>query len=253
MTLCPNCHAEATEGAMLEKEQRELKAHPYNIEKGFVEGKLKFNQKTPVVNIGTCQILGETDFFLVDGESLLSLSVNHGSLELSLNLYDKEDHQVVVIKDNEWISGDPLPWDLESRFQWLRIRRKLRDIELEIDASKTPIDLRADLWRKKQNFLLKPREILFNGVVQNTGFRDLCLVGLQLEANTNKKTFSFGPDPRYGSGSIVSHKDVKERVKQGLLAWKKLVCEHDFETVRDRKRYQVLICHKCGKKEKIWK
>lgn len=253
MLLCPTHHHEATVGAMLEKEQRFLKAHPYNIERGFIEGKLKINQNTPVINIGTNQFIGCRDFLLVDGEDLLSIGIDEGRLELSMKLYDQKDHLVVEIERNEWISGNPLPWDLESKFQWLRIRRKLRDIELEIDARKYPIDIRADMWRKGQNFQLRPDEILFNGVVKKAGFINLCLVALRLEADTSKLTFSIVPDPRFGSGNLVSHHNIKERVKMGLRAWEELSCKHEFVTVIDRKKYTVMKCTQCGKIKKTWK
>ena len=251
--LCPIHHHEATVGAMLEEEQRFYKANPYNIEKGFVEGKLKINQETPVVNIGTNQFIGDGDFLLVDGENLLATEINNGRLELSMKLYDQKDNLVAEIKRNEWISGDPLPWDLESKFQWLRIRRKLRDIELEIDARKYPIGIRADMWRNGQNFQLNANEILFNGVRKNIGFINLCFVALRLEADTSKQTFSIVPDPRFGSGHFVSHHDVNERVKMGLLAWEELICEHEFVMIIDRKKYTVKECRKCKKIEKIWK
>ena len=253
MLLCPIHHHEATVGAMLEEEQRFFKENPYNIEKEFVEGKLKINQETPVVNVGTNQFVGDGNFILVDGENLLSIEINEGRLELSMKLYDPKDNLVAKIKSNEWISGDPLPWDLESKFQWLRIRRKLRDIALEIDAREYPIDVCADMWRKGQNFQLNPSEILFNGVVKNAGLRNLCLVALKLEADTSKQTYSIVPDPRFGSGKLVSHHDVKERVKMGLLAWKELICEHEFVTVIDRKKYTVMECSICGKIKKTWK
>jgi hypothetical protein len=252
MLLCPIHHHEATEGAMLEGEQRFLKARPYNVEREFVEGALKINQSTPVVNVGTNQFIGNGDFLLVDGENLLSIEIENGRLELSMKLYDQKDSLVAEIKRNEWISGDPLPFDLELRFQWLRIRRKLRDIELEIDASKYPIDIRADMWRNGQNFQLNPNEILFNGVVKNAGFLNLCLVALRLEADTNKQTFSIVPAPRFGSGNLVSHPNVQERVKMGLLAWEELSCKHEFLTIISRKKYTVMKCSKCGKIKKTW-
>ena len=125
MLLCPNHHTEATEGAMLEEEQRHYKTHPFNIENGFVEGTLKVNQITPAVLIAT-NTFGDGDFFIVDDESLLSIEIYEGKLELSMKLYDENDNLLAEIERNEWISGDPLPWDIESRYQWLRIRRRQR-------------------------------------------------------------------------------------------------------------------------------
>lgn len=253
MLLCPIHHLEATVGAMLEKEQRAYKANPYNIEKGFAEGCLKINQESPVVTIGTNQFVGDGNFILVDGENLLSIEINEGRLELSMKLYDKKDNLVAEVKRNEWISGNPLPWDLESKFQWLRIRRKLRDIELEIDARKYPIDIRADMWRKGQNFQLNPNILLFNGVVKHTGLRNLCLVALQLEADTSKQKFNIVPDPRFGKGHFVGESDIRKRVKMGLRVWEILTCKHEFTTIVDKKRYIVKECTRCKKIEKIWK
>lgn len=253
MLLCPTHHHEATVGAMLKEEQRRYKEHPYNIERGFVEGQLKINQKTPVVNIGSNQFIGNGDFLLVDGENLLSIQVNKGRVELSIKLHDQKDNLVVEIKRNEWVSGNPLPWDLESKFQWIRIRRKLRDIGLEVDARKYPIDVRADMWRKGQNFQLKPNEVLFNGVKTNVGFKNLCFVALRLEANTSKQTFSIVPDPRFGSGHLVALPNLRKRIRVGLLAWEKLSCKHEFVNIIDRKKYTVTKCSKCGKIEKTWK
>ena len=109
------------------------------------------------------------------------------------------------------------------------------------------------MWRKGQNFQLNPNEILFNGVAKNVGVINLCLVALRLEADTLKKTFSIVPDPRFGSGSLVSHPNIRERIKRGLLAWEKLSCKHEFVTIIDRKKYTVKKCGKCGKIKKIWK
>lgn len=254
MLLCPfPCHYEATHKVMSKEKQRSYKANPYNIEKGFVEGKLKINQKAPVVNIGTNQLIGDGNFILMDGENLLSIEINEGRLELSMKLYDQKDNLVARIKCNEWISGDPLPLDLESKFQWLRIRRKPRDIALEIDARRYPIDIRAKMWRHGQDFQLNPDQILFNGVVTHVGFSNICFVATQLGIDTSKKTFTISPDPRFGQWHVITNPDIKERVKMGLRAWEELTCEHEFVTILNRKKYVVKECSKCKKIEKIWK
>jgi len=221
MILCPICHHEATV-AMTEEEQRFYKLHPFNIERGYVEGKLKVNQKLPVVVVGTNQFVGEGDFILVDQESLLSLKVNSGRLELSVQLYDSNDQLLAYIENNEWISEDPMPWDLESSFQQLKIRHKLRNIALEIDVRRFPIEIRADLWRKGQNFQLNPHQILFNGKVQNVGFINLCFVAMKLVADTSSKQFRLEPDPHFSRGVLVSWPDLRERIERGLRTWEQL-------------------------------
>ena len=223
MILCPICHHEATVGAMLIDEQRTYKSHPNNIMNGYVEGKLKITQKALAISMGTNQFIGDGNFILVDQEELLSISLNDsGMVELSIHLYDSDEKLLVNIECNEWISGDPFPWDIESSFQWIKLRQKLGSIALEIDARKYPIEIRADLWRKGQNFQLGASGILFNGVLQNIGFEDLCFVGLHLNADTSDKKVSVEPDSRYGGGIYVSLSDAQERIRKGLESWEQL-------------------------------
>lgn len=146
MLLCPNHHWEATSRAMTREEQLHHKLNPINIEKDRVQGLLKINQKVPVVTLGTNQIIGEGDFILIDNESLLSLSVKSGVLEISTKLFDPAGQLIAKVENNEWISGDPFPWDLQSDYQWLTIHHKRRAIALEIDATVFPLRLRANLW-----------------------------------------------------------------------------------------------------------
>jgi hypothetical protein len=252
MLLCPIHHHEATVGAMLEEEQWNYKKNRYNIENGFVQGQLKVNQTTPVVNIGNSQFIGTGDFLVVDGENLLSLQINEGKLEVSIKLYDQNDVLVADIQNNEWISGNPLPWDIEASFQLLKIRRKHRDFEFFLDARAEPIDIRADMYRKKQNFQLRSNEIFFNGVKTHITLSNFCYVALRLEADTTNDSFSIAPDSRFGKGIFVSYPNTKERIRRGLLAWKELSCEHEFDTIVKKVKYTVLKCNKCGKISKLW-
>jgi len=254
MLLCPTHHHEATVGAMLEEEQRSYKANPYNIEKGFVEGKLKVNQKTPVINTGAVQLIGDGHFILIDGEDLLSIEINEGKLEISIKLYDQKDNLVAEIQRNEWISGNPLPWDLESEFQWLRLRRKARDIEPEINAKKSPINLRADMWRHGENFLLTPKELKFmSSSGGSVTLEELCFVNMRLEVDTAKKTFKMAPNPRFDEWGFISEPNVDKRIRKGLEKWEVISCRHELVTIIDRKKYAVRKCSKCGKIDKIWK
>jgi hypothetical protein len=223
MILCPLCHSEATLGAMTEEEQRRYKSHPHNLTKGYVDGKLKVNQDFCAIIMGENQFVGDGSFLQIDGAPLLVLELSpEGQLQLSVNLYDEQDNLLALIEKNEWISGDPLPWDLESRFQFLKIRKKLGGIALEIDARTEPIQIRADLWRKQQNIRLDPQAILINGVVKNVSSIDLCFVGLRLVIDTKSNSLVLQPDPRYGEGMFVSWPDVDERMRRGRAAWLEL-------------------------------
>ena len=115
MILCPNHHREATEGAMDHDEQLLLKQNPHNILNNWLKGYLKINRTVPVIAIGLSLIIGEGDIIQIDSESLLSLFINEGRLEISLKLYDKSDRLVFHVERNEWMSGDPFPWDMEAK------------------------------------------------------------------------------------------------------------------------------------------
>jgi hypothetical protein len=252
MLLCPICHHEATVGAMLQDEQFFHKKNPKNIKEGRVEGNLKINHVAPAVTLGANQFIGTGALLIVDGESLLSLDVVENRLEVSMKLYDQNDNLVISIVRNEWTSGDPLPWDLEASFQWLRIKRKVGNISLSIDARKYPMEIVGDLWRKGQNFKLKPDELLFNGVRTQVGFLNLGFVAVSLQVDTAKKVFSIVPDSRY-KGAFVSNSNVAERVRLGLENWKEISCTHEYSVFLDRSHYSMSKCTKCGKIKKDWK
>jgi len=83
MILCPNHHREATEKAMDTGEQLILKHNPHNIVNNRVKGYLKINRTVPAIAIGLSLIIGEGDIIQVDSESLLSLFINEGRLEIA--------------------------------------------------------------------------------------------------------------------------------------------------------------------------
>jgi hypothetical protein len=194
MLLCPNHHHEATVGAMNEEEQRLWKDKPDNLRRGFVHGKLKINQEKPHIVMGSTIFVGEGRIICVDQEALVSLRLdeNYG-LQLSVRLYDKNDNLVAEIENNEWITGDPLPWDLEAGFQTLRIRRRIGDISLDIDARRSPIELHADIWRKGQNYKISQTALFVNGVVVQASIIGGTIEGLCLNIDTSRRDFSVIP------------------------------------------------------------
>ncbi len=198
MVLCPNHHTEATNGALEEPEQRRHKLHPFNIEHGFAEGQLKVGDRSVVVKAGGVLFVGQGVKIVVDGEALLQLDADDdGRLHVSLDLYDRDDACLLLIRQNEWITGDPLAWDIEFGSRWLKLRRKKRDVALFIDARAQPVQVKADVWRKGQNFSIRPDSLLFNGVVEDIGFEDLELDGMMLAVDTVRAKFSIVPDPTH--------------------------------------------------------
>jgi len=159
----------------------------------------------------------------------LKLSLDSNSqLLLSVKLYAQNNALLARIENNEWVSGDPLPWDIESSFQRLTIRSKKRDIAVSVNLHSTPAQLRGSLWKNGQKVELAPDKILVDGViVRNVQFMGLCCVGLNLELDTRQKTFAIVPDHRFGEGSFIQEgESLAERIEIARLHWLKLMRQY---------------------------
>lgn len=208
MVLCPNHHHEATVHAISEQEQRDWKKLPFNIVNGYVDGLLKISEPGVAVEIGTNYFVGPGFKFIVDGAPLLALDRDSNSrLRLSLDLYDSTDSLLLQIHNNEWLTGDPMPWDIEFSHRRFVLRRKSGKITLTIDARQTPILLYGQLWRKGQLFEMKEDTLRFNGVVRNVRFHGLGLVGIYLSVDTTSDALQIASYAGYGQGRIVSRPD----------------------------------------------
>jgi uncharacterized CHY-type Zn-finger protein len=198
MVLCPNCHNEATHGAMTEKEQRQYKSQPYNRKRGYAKGMLKLNDGQLVINVGKNYFVGGGSIIQVDGRDIIRLDLNsEGSLELSAYLYDEQDNLMVSIVRNEWISGSIEAWDIEFKYRLLRIRKRIKSVDLTIDARKNPTEIRANLWRKGHlisvdpNILRVDREGLDCGFVGCTFQRNCIDFRTQPDIHINIKPNVF--------------------------------------------------------------
>jgi hypothetical protein len=140
MVLCPTHHDEFG-SAVPEAKQRTYKSRPYNIQHGLAGGLLRVNQDYCAINLGSLTVVNQGPILSIDGEVLLALRVDEGMLKLSLTVYDREDRLLVLIEDNEWLSGDPLPWDIEA------LREKARMINLDLNAKSIPPFLAPNFGR----------------------------------------------------------------------------------------------------------
>lgn len=224
MVLCPNHHHEATVRALSEADQRKWKQNPFNITRGLVDGPLVIDTDIIAIEVGTVLFVGTGFKLVVDGNPLLLLESDEKSrLLLTMDLYDKDDSLVASIVRNEWVVGDPLPWDFEYGFQWIRIRRKYRDISLVLDARRRPVTLSGELWRNGQNFLMTEKMLVFNGVVQDIALGRIGLVGLMLSADTKESKFAIVPDPLFGEGRIYTCQHEETRIEEGIELYRTLI------------------------------
>jgi hypothetical protein len=243
MLLCPLDHREATVGAMLVAEQRQYKDEPFNIRRGYADGLLKVNQPYAAVLAGSNLFIGERWMVRVDGEPLLGLAIADGRLQLDVALYDRDDALLALVEQNEWMSGDPLPWDIEAGFQRLKIRRKVGDVALDIDARSIPLKVGGEFWRHKQNISMSPSAATVNGVVGGASVRDLGLVNVGLDIDT--KTGQFGIAPG-GTGFLISGSTLGDTMRNGVLKWLEVKYGKSFDGIG---RYERCPCDS-GKKFK---
>jgi hypothetical protein len=207
MLLCPLHHDMATKGAMSEVKQREAKENPHNIWDGVTLGELTVDQQFLAIRVGGVILVDDGPLILIDGEPLLSTKIDCGRMMLSITLYDRAGNLLVEIVDNEWITGDPLPWDIESGHQRLKLRAKAFDVRLDVDARASPVDLRARLWHHGVSVHLKGSGIHTHGSLR-AGFANLGLICTPLNFDTNGGTSIGGSK----GGLIVSEPDPTRRL-----------------------------------------
>ena len=210
-------------GGITEEEQRQSKANPVNIQRGYAEGLLRITEPAVAVHVATNDFVGPGFKLVVDNQPLLALDrASAGRLHLSLDLCDQDDNLLLGIVNNEWIAGDPLPWDIEFGVRWLTIRRHRGDVALRLDARATPVTLQGDFWRKGQHFSLGPTGLYFNGVLRNIGFIELGLVALGIHVDTAAGHLELKPDARLGKAMIVSWPDRAQRLVKCFEALEQL-------------------------------
>ena len=223
ITLCPTHHHEATAGGITEEEQRQSKSNPINIQRGYAEGLLRITDPALAVHVATNDFVGPGFKLVVDDQPLLALDrTDAGRLHLSLDLFDQDDNLIISIVNNEWIAGDPMPWDIEFVVRCLTIRRRHGDVALRLDARATPVILQGDLWRKRQHFSLRPDGLYFNGVLRDIGFIELGLVALGIHVDTTVGHLELKPDARFGKAMIVSLPDRAQRLMKCFEALERL-------------------------------
>jgi hypothetical protein len=188
MVLCPNHHDEANKGAITLDEQRRLKSNPNNVERGHASGLLTINEKPLQLNMGSNIFIGEGTSIKVDNESLVTLDFNQTSgVELTLKVYDQQNSLILLINKNEWVSGDPIPWDIEASYQHLKIRKKKGLIALDLNLQQTPVYIKANLWWKGHLILISPSILRMDRNELDCQFIGCTFYGSSLSFHTTPK------------------------------------------------------------------
>lgn len=217
MVLCPQHHDQATKGALPVNEQYAAKRKPYNIERGLAGGLLKVVQSYAAVELGSITMIGEGSFIRAHDRQILGLRVQDGSLLVSLTLYSETGELLCDIHDNEWISGDPLAWDIEASWQTLVVRERKGSINLAFDAKSIPMKLTGTFWHQGVRIHIKQGVVFINQREMHFGLSNLAFVGTTFKIDDDK----LAMDPN-GEGVIISWPDKRERLWKAVAAWNKI-------------------------------
>jgi hypothetical protein len=218
MVICPTHHTLMNN--MPEAKQRELKGSPFNIKNGLVNGELALYQDYCAVEVGNNFFVGEGPFLIIDGLTMLELNLGESrTMELSLTLYSECGELLLEIIRNEWVSGDPLPWDIEAKSRHLTIRHKARSISLSLDLSKIPATLRADFWHNGKLFQCRPDKLsTAGGSPVKVSVTNFAFVGA-LEIKSEGVAICVA---RPGQEScMISQGDRRLRLQMARDAWRK--------------------------------
>jgi hypothetical protein len=202
-------------------EQRQHKANPHNIQRGFAKGLLAVRQNYCAADFGSITVVGEGPFLRIDGEEILGFYLGEGNLEISLHLYSAADELLLQIGRNEWMSGDPLPWDIKADWQMLTLRERARHISLSLNLKLKPLELRAELWRLGKRVRLNKEGIYIDARACTADLERIALVGATLDVNTDR--WSFGPAEANCHCAILTGTSQRDRLWKAREAWREIL------------------------------
>ena len=214
MVLCPTHHDQVTKGAMPVHEQRELKSTPYNIARGRAQGDLMVVQDYCAADLGTVTVVGEGPFLRIHGIDILSLYLGAKNLGISLKLFSETNDLLLQIERNVWVSGDPMPWDIQADWQKLTLRQRARKISISLDAKQKPPRIEGEFWYSNQKITIDKEKILIHGRTA-IGLAHLALVGAGIDVDLERTAISTG-------GAIIAWGNRRERLWRARDHWKKM-------------------------------
>jgi hypothetical protein len=92
-----------------------------------------------------------------------------GALLLSVRLFDESGTLLAEIDENEWISHEPLFWDIEHAPQRLSVRRAERKVALNVDWRVEPVVIRGELWYGGQRLKASKNALICDGATIKGG------------------------------------------------------------------------------------
>jgi hypothetical protein len=221
MVLCPNHHDRATKGAFPEAAHRAAKAAPFNVQRGVVGGVLHVIQNYAAIGLGSVFVVNEGPVLEICGEEVLSLNLQDGVMLLSLVLRSESGDELCRIDRNEWVSGDPMAWDIEADYRELTIRERFGSINLQLNTKTIPAELSGEFWSSGHWVRIKPAGIHVGGrLISTLGIQNLAFAGTFLTVDENSIRLGMPESDIPGTGGVmVSWANRRERLWKTVAAW----------------------------------
>ena len=164
--------------------------------------------------------MGSGPFLRIAGQEILGVDLEDGNLQTSLRLYSPTDDLLLHINQNEWISGDTLPWDIEADWQTLTLRERARQISVSINTKTIPMQVKGVFYKSGKRVILSRTGIRW-GETAMGGMSDFAAVSILLEIEADKEGCRFGPHKTHSHAIIISHQNHRERLRLAKDAWRK--------------------------------
>lgn len=144
MAVCGNCHPAVSKlGRDL---QRELKAKPYNVSKGVMQGALVFDKRELAFKVGGSHYINVPTMLQYRDIPIVSCKLSDGQAKVSLNLLGPDNKTVLKIDDNDVTFRVDDLWDFEYKHNYAVARYAHRDVAMTLDFRGAEATIEGKIW-----------------------------------------------------------------------------------------------------------
>jgi hypothetical protein len=143
VALCPTHHRHY--GKVRREEAYNIKANPFNVSEGKINGVLGTDRSQIALVAGTNYFVNCDSVLSYCGINIISCRISEGQAKVSLYIPNDDFWPEVRIEDNEFVAGTSSFWDIEFKTNYLLFRRKAGEKFVEIDLRKQLVSITADL------------------------------------------------------------------------------------------------------------
>lgn len=218
VALCGGCHDRKNKGWLSEEAIREAAQQPAALRAGFSRGPLDIGAKPPTVKIGELTCTNVKYLLRVNGDPIFSLAAPEQAgqpYRLSALMTDHQGEVLLRIVENEiQVAADN--WDVDVVGPRLTIRRKLRDLQLQLRTElpgRIVVERLFMVYRGAQIEVWEGRPSMIrlqSGALES--FTGTSVIGGEVGADINADSiiFGYGPDAQVFTEGY-SHLDPRRK------------------------------------------